>query len=123
MSLIDHVFISPNLVPLGCDFMIVPLDRTIERFLEVSDHRPILLRLAGVSASVTSRTRLHGLLQPAHRSCRLAKSEGCRLTDDGRPRAAIIGRRMYRQSVRPMDLIRSVFLVQLNAWRSWPRTG
>ncbi|WP_292267283.1 hypothetical protein, partial [Mesorhizobium sp.] len=44
-SLIDHVFISPNLVPDGRDFMIVALDRTIDRFLEVSDHRPILLRL------------------------------------------------------------------------------
>lgn len=50
-SLIDHVFISPNLMPDGRDFMIVALDRTIDRFLEVSDHRPILLRLnaSGVS--------------------------------------------------------------------------
>lgn len=44
-SLIDHIFISPNLVPDGRDFMIVALDRTMDRFLEVSDHRPILLRL------------------------------------------------------------------------------
>lgn len=35
-SLIDHVFISPNLVPCDHDFMILALDRTIERFLEVS---------------------------------------------------------------------------------------
>ncbi|WP_292520214.1 endonuclease [Mesorhizobium sp.] len=48
-SLIDHVFISPNLVPDGRDFMIVALDRTIDRFLEVSDHRPILLRLAATA--------------------------------------------------------------------------
>ncbi|BCH12755.1 hypothetical protein MesoLj131c_70130 (plasmid) [Mesorhizobium sp. 131-3-5] len=46
-SLIDHVFVSPNLVPCGHDFMILALDRTIERFLEVSDHRQVLLRLAG----------------------------------------------------------------------------
>lgn len=50
-SLIDHVFISPNLVPDGRDFMIVALDRTIDRFLEVSDHRPILLRLAATGTA------------------------------------------------------------------------
>jgi endonuclease I/V8-like Glu-specific endopeptidase len=44
-SLIDHVFVSKNMVPDESDFMIVALDRTIDRFLDVSDHRPILLRL------------------------------------------------------------------------------
>ncbi|MGM4939750.1 endonuclease [Rhizobium sp. 768_B6_N1_8] len=50
-SLIDHVFISPNLVPDGRDFMIVALDRNIDRFQEVSDHRPILLRLAATGTA------------------------------------------------------------------------
>lgn len=45
-SLIDHVFVSPNLAPDVQDFIIVALDRTIDRFLDVSDHRPILIRLA-----------------------------------------------------------------------------
>jgi|GEM_PF-327125 len=53
-SLIDHVFVSPNLVPDQQDFMIVALDRTINRFLDISDHRPILLRLS--SAGATSRS-------------------------------------------------------------------
>lgn len=50
-SLIDHIFVSPNLVPDDRDFAIVALDRTIDRFLDVSDHRPILIRL-----SATGRT-------------------------------------------------------------------
>lgn len=45
-SLIDHVYVSKNLVPNDDDFMIVALDRGIDRFLEISDHRPILIRLA-----------------------------------------------------------------------------
>ncbi|ESW62871.1 hypothetical protein NKK52_31725 [Mesorhizobium sp. C277A] len=31
-SLIDHLFLSPNLVPSDDDFMIIALDRTMERF-------------------------------------------------------------------------------------------
>lgn len=46
-SLIDHMFVSPNLVPSDSDFVIVALDRKIDRFLDISDHRPILMRLAG----------------------------------------------------------------------------
>lgn len=49
-SLIDHVFVSKNMVPGDDDFMIVALDRNIERFLEVSDHRPILMRLSATGA-------------------------------------------------------------------------
>lgn len=46
-SLIDHVYVSPNLAAVDDeDFVIVALDRSIDRFLDVSDHRPILLRLA-----------------------------------------------------------------------------
>jgi endonuclease I/V8-like Glu-specific endopeptidase len=45
-SLIDHVFVSRNLVPDSDDFMIVALDRSIDRFLDISDHRPVLLRLS-----------------------------------------------------------------------------
>lgn len=45
-SLIDHIFVSPNLAAEAeDDFVIVALDRTIDRFLDVSDHRPILVRL------------------------------------------------------------------------------
>lgn len=55
-SLIDHIFVSKNLVPSDKDFMIVALDRTIERFLDISDHRPILMRLtaSGTPAATTA---------------------------------------------------------------------
>lgn len=52
-SLIDHIFVSRNLVPSDEDFVIVALDRSIERFLDVSDHRPILMRLAATGAGPT----------------------------------------------------------------------
>lgn len=48
-SLIDHIYVSPNLAKVTDDqFVIVALDRTIDRFLTVSDHRPILVRLSSV---------------------------------------------------------------------------
>lgn len=55
-SLIDHIFVSPNLAAEGeDDFVIVALDRKIDRFLDVSDHRPILMRLtAGAEAAVAA---------------------------------------------------------------------
>ncbi|MDX0679879.1 hypothetical protein GOD41_30595 [Sinorhizobium medicae] len=56
-SLIDHIFVSPNLVPGDGDFMIVALDRSIDRFLEVSDHRPILMRLSASSAARSDDSR------------------------------------------------------------------
>lgn len=47
-SLIDHIFVSRNLAAEAeDDFVIVALDHSIDRFLEVSDHRPILIRLTG----------------------------------------------------------------------------
>lgn len=47
-SLIDHIFVSGNLAAEARDgFVIVALDRSIDRFLDVSDHRPILMRLTG----------------------------------------------------------------------------
>lgn len=49
-SLIDHIFVSKNLVPTGDDFVIVALDRSMERFLDISDHRPILMRLTAGDA-------------------------------------------------------------------------
>lgn len=60
-SLIDHVFISPNLVPCDHDFTILALDRTIERFLEVSIIARSSCDWPGLSVSVRSRTRLHGI--------------------------------------------------------------
>lgn len=49
-SLIDHIFVSKNLVPTNEDFVIVALDRNMERFLDISDHRPILMRLTAGDA-------------------------------------------------------------------------
>jgi len=49
-SLIDHVFVSRNMIPSLSDFVIVALDRSIDRFLDVSDHRPILIRLTAGQA-------------------------------------------------------------------------
>jgi endonuclease I/V8-like Glu-specific endopeptidase len=47
-SLIDHIFLSPNLMPLtGKDgFFIVAKDKTWPDYLMVSDHRPVLVRLS-----------------------------------------------------------------------------
>ena len=47
-SLIDHIFLSPNLAKLADedDFFIVARDKEIPHFLEISDHRPILVRLS-----------------------------------------------------------------------------
>lgn len=54
-SLIDHIFVSRNLAAEAeDDFVIVALDRSIERFLDVSDHRPILMRLTASAEAATA---------------------------------------------------------------------
>jgi endonuclease I/V8-like Glu-specific endopeptidase/endonuclease/exonuclease/phosphatase family metal-dependent hydrolase len=47
-SLIDHIFLSPNLSQLVDeeDYFIVAKDRTLPDYLSVSDHRPVLVRLS-----------------------------------------------------------------------------
>jgi DNA/RNA endonuclease G (NUC1)/V8-like Glu-specific endopeptidase len=47
-SLIDHVFVSPNLgSDVGNNFFIVAAERTFPDYVdEISDHRPVLLRLS-----------------------------------------------------------------------------
>jgi DNA/RNA endonuclease G (NUC1) len=47
-SLIDHVFVSPNLgSEVGNNFFIVAAERTFPDYVdEISDHRPVLLRLS-----------------------------------------------------------------------------
>lgn len=47
-SLIDHVFVSPNLASAaGDDFFIVAAERTFPDYVDdISDHRPVLLRLS-----------------------------------------------------------------------------
>lgn len=48
-SLIDHIFLSPNLARTfgNGDYFIVALDRTVEQYTErLSDHRPALVRLS-----------------------------------------------------------------------------
>lgn len=47
-SLIDHIFLSPNLAKLADedDFFIVARDKEIPHFTEISDHRPVLVRLS-----------------------------------------------------------------------------
>lgn len=47
-SLIDHVFLSPNLAAdTAADFFVVAADRTFPDYLgEISDHRPVLVRLS-----------------------------------------------------------------------------
>ncbi|WP_202351467.1 hypothetical protein [Mesorhizobium sp. 113-1-2] len=88
-SLIDHVFISPNLVPCDHDFMILALDRTIERFQEVSIIARSSCDWPGLSVSVRSRTRLHGIPTAAHRSWPPGKVKG-QPSHRRRPRRAAI---------------------------------
>jgi V8-like Glu-specific endopeptidase/endonuclease/exonuclease/phosphatase family metal-dependent hydrolase len=57
-SLIDHIFLSPNLAySYGSDdYFIVARDRTLPNFIEnVSDHRPVLIRLSLNDHSVDDR--------------------------------------------------------------------
>lgn len=84
-SLIDHVFVSQNLVPEQDDFMIVALDRTIERFLDVSDHRPILLRL---TASNPEAANSDVARAEATAGTSLTDEELRRLSRNLRPRSA-----------------------------------
>src|SRR5262249_17238766 len=47
-SLIDHIFLSPNLAQRfgATDYFIVAADRTFPHYVqEISDHRPVLIRL------------------------------------------------------------------------------
>lgn len=46
-SLIDHIFISPNLKKtINSEYIIVAQDKTIPNYLSISDHRPVLIRLS-----------------------------------------------------------------------------
>lgn len=56
-SLIDHIFLSPNLLRRtdGDDYFIVAKDKTVDNYAgKLSDHRPVLVRLSLNSASVHS---------------------------------------------------------------------
>ena len=46
-SLIDHIFISPNLQGISdSEFIIVAKDKVLPDYLAISDHRPVLIRLS-----------------------------------------------------------------------------
>ena len=46
-SLIDHIFISPNLkMTRDAEYLIVAKDKTIPDYLKISDHRPVLIRIS-----------------------------------------------------------------------------
>lgn len=47
-SLIDHIFLSPNLAAstTAADFFIVARDRELPDYTDISDHRPVLVRLS-----------------------------------------------------------------------------
>jgi len=48
-SLIDHIFLSPNLAQTygAGDFFIVAAEKTLPKYLKrLSDHRPVLVRLS-----------------------------------------------------------------------------
>ena len=46
-SLIDHIFISPNLQDVSdSEFIIVAKDKVLPDYLSISDHRPVLIRLS-----------------------------------------------------------------------------
>lgn len=60
LSLIDHVFVSSNLTPAQPDYVIVAVDQTVDRFLDVSDHRPILVRLSGGGGLIEAPERRRG---------------------------------------------------------------
>lgn len=55
-SLIDHIFLSPNLISsTDASFFVVARDKEIPRFTrEISDHRPVLVRLSAPSGNVVS---------------------------------------------------------------------
>jgi len=57
-SLIDHIFLSPNLKPRGDseDFFILASDKRQEDFLsDISDHRPVLVRLSLKAGAVSAQ--------------------------------------------------------------------
>lgn len=96
-SLIDHIFVSRNLaVDAKDDFVIVALDRAMDRFLDVSDHRPILLRLtAGAKEEADPQVKLS-----ADESARLLK--GLRGRDSAlsleAARERVLAQRSYHDS-------------------------
>jgi hypothetical protein len=58
-SLIDHIFLSPNLVRHinGNGYFIVAKDKSVQNYANrLSDHRPVLVRLS-LTEGVTAETR------------------------------------------------------------------
>ena len=61
LSLIDHIFLSPNLARTygAQDYFVVAADRTIPSYVaRVSDHRPVLVRLSLREAHEEAAARL-----------------------------------------------------------------
>lgn len=90
-SLIDHVFLSPNLVATApAEFVVVAAEKTIPKFVrEISDHRPVLVRLSmggaaddgGTEAAVDNSKALKKLKEKLKKERR----------DAGTPEAAVSG--------------------------------
>lgn len=117
-SLIDHIFVSKNLVPDADDFIIVALDRSIDRFLDVSDHRPILMRLSasgGIIPDSNNTSQLsddeiarlsRGMRQGGESNSRVASPLGNGIRSSGRrayydKAADLVARDTYWQGIAP----------------------
>ena len=53
-SLIDHIYVSKNLRPINGESIIVAVDKVMDRFLRISDHRPLLMRLSSNEIAQTT---------------------------------------------------------------------
>jgi hypothetical protein len=66
-SRVDHLYISPNLVPHGAGGVFVPAaDKTFPEYLrEISDHRPVVTRLSLAKAAPAPEAALPDSLREA----------------------------------------------------------
>jgi endonuclease/exonuclease/phosphatase family metal-dependent hydrolase len=80
-SLIDHIFLSPNLVQHvnGDGYFIVAKDKSVQNYANrLSDHRPVLVRLSLATERVTAEAREESIDDQIDALLKAGRQSGCR---------------------------------------------